>query len=73
MSIVIRTLVIGLLVFAGACGDNPSLEDVCGDCPDGTIKESCEVAYEECDQLPLQRVRDTCFAVLGSPCDSGSQ
>ncbi|MDH3624961.1 MAG: hypothetical protein OES69_02290 [Myxococcales bacterium] len=70
MLILIRFLVVGLLVVAAACGDDPGLQAVCGNCPEGPVLDGCEDVYSACAGLPTRAARNLCFDQLGSPCDA---
>jgi len=69
MSFLIRFLLVGLLVLVAACGDDPSVQEVCGTCPEGLVFDGCEEAYNGCAGVPTQAARNLCFDQLGLPCD----
>ncbi len=70
MLILIRFLVVGLLVWVAACGDEvPSVQEVCGTCPEGLIFDGCQEVYDGCAGVPTRTARNLCFDQLGSPCD----
>ncbi|MDH3482983.1 MAG: hypothetical protein OEM16_02045 [Myxococcales bacterium] len=70
MLILIRFLVVGLLVLVAACGGDPSLQEVCGTCPEGPVLDGCEEVYSACAGFPTRTARNFCFDQLGSPCDA---